>query len=255
MPVKMILTGIFMMLVAAHLVQAAEKPEKVNPEDAKVILDRLTAARPDLNFGSISTTPIEGLYQVRVNDTQLLYVSMDGGYIIAGDMYQTKPGQLVPVADLELAEIRRGLLAGIPASESIIFSSKLPGGQTKAKLYVFTDVDCGYCRKLHNEAVPGLTQKGVEVHYLAFPRAGIGSPSYRKIASAWCANDRQTALTNLKNGLPVADNVCKDNPVAAQYELGQKMGVTGTPALVMEDGSMVPGYRPAEDLLKILGIN
>ena len=97
--------------------------------------------------------------------------------------------------------------------------------------------------------------KGIEVHYLAYPRAGLGSPSYRKIATAWCADNRQETLTRLKNGESIADNVCEPNPVAAHLAMGGRMGVTGTPALILEDGTLVPGYKPAADLAALLGIN
>lgn len=256
MPKKIVNYAALLLMTFAFGVAAADSPNKdVKPEIAKAILEKLAAARPDLDFGSVSRSPIDGLYQVRVNGTQLLYVSEDGAHVVAGDMYQALPGRLVPVEDLELAQIRRELLADIKTSETITFPSKRENGKTAAVLYVFTDVDCGFCRKLHNEAVPTLNEKGVEVRYLAFPRAGIGSPSYRKIASAWCADDKRDALTKLKNGSNIADKVCKDNPVAEQYELGKKMGVTGTPALVLSDGTMVPGFRPAEELLQILGVN
>jgi thiol:disulfide interchange protein DsbC len=96
---------------------------------------------------------------------------------------------------------------------------------------------------------------GIAVHYLAFPRAGPGSPSFRKIATAWCAADRGAALTRLKNGEDVPDNVCPGNPVAAQYALGERLGVTGTPALVLEDGTLIPGYQPAAELARLLGVN
>jgi thiol:disulfide interchange protein DsbC len=133
----------------------------------------------------------------------------------------------------------------------IVFS---PKGQVKASVTVFTDVDCGYCQKLHEE-VPALNAKGIEVRYLAYPRAGIGSPSYNKIVSAWCANDQQDALTKLKRRQPIPTNICAGNPVAAQFALGGKMGVRGTPALVLESGRLLPGYMPADRLAAELGVN
>lgn len=243
------LAALFLSVIASGALAADDQPQ-----GAEEILARLSAARPDLTFSSVEPSPIEGLYQVRVNGTQLLYVSRDGNHIVAGDMFQILPGRLVPVSDLELAKTRKELLTGVPAAKTIAYPSLREDGKTLAVLHVFTDVDCSYCRKLHNEAVPTLRQNGVEVRYLAFPRAGVGSPSYRKIASAWCADDAQSALNDLKNGQRVEDNVCEGNPVAAQYDMGQKMGVTGTPALIMADGTLMPGYRPAGELLKIFGL-
>jgi thiol:disulfide interchange protein DsbC len=102
--------------------------------------------------------------------------------------------------------------------------------------------------------VPELNKRGVEVRYLAYPRSGVGSESYRQLASAWCAEDPQDTLTRLKNREVVADNVCKGNPVAAQYELGGKLGVRGTPAIITESGQMIPGYQSADDLIATLGL-
>jgi thiol:disulfide interchange protein DsbC len=238
--------------MVATLLWSAVNAEPVSEVIAKTIKDNLKAARPDLNFGAVETSPINGLYLVRVNGTQFVYVNKTGEYLITGDMYHARPGLFMPVKDLEAARIRKELMESVAQDDMIIFPAV---DETKAVVYVFTDVDCSYCQKLHNEALPGLTMGGVEVRYLAFPRAGIGSPSYRKIASAWCAKDKLAALTALKNRQPIPENVCKDNPVAAQYALGQEAGVTGTPALILEDGTLLPGYRPAPELLKVIGVN
>ena len=226
--------------------------EPVSAGRAKIITDKLKASRPDLNFGAVEATPIKGLYLVRVNGTQFFYVGETGEYIVTGDMYRASPGLFVPVKDLAAANIRKNRMAGVSRDDTIVFPA---ADETKAVLYVFTDVDCHYCRKLHNESVPALTLQGVEVRYLAYPRAGLNSESYRKVVSAWCAKDKQKALSDLKNRQSIPENICDNNPVAAQYALGQEVGVTGTPALIMEDGTLLPGYRPAEELLKIIGVN
>ncbi|MEP1593906.1 MAG: DsbC family protein, partial [Halieaceae bacterium] len=101
---------------------------------------------------------------------------------------------------------------------------------------------------------PELNKRGIEVRYLAYPRSGVGSESYRQLASAWCAEDPQDTLTRLKNREDVPDNVCEENPVAAQYELGGKLGVRGTPAIITESGQMIPGYQSADDLIATLGL-
>ena len=117
---------------------------------------------------------------------------------------------------------------------------------------VFTDVDCTYCRKLHKE-VPQMNKMGVEVRYLAYPRGGVGSPGYDKLVTAWCSDNRQDAITRMKRGEELAPKSC-DNPVAHEYELGHLAGLSGTPAIVLEDGSMVSGYVTADQLGKMLGI-
>ena len=103
--------------------------------------------------------------------------------------------------------------------------------------------------------MPELNKRGVEVRYLAYPRAGLASDGYRQLASAWCSDNPQETLTRLKNKQSVPDNVCTSNPIASQYELGQEVGVRGTPAIVMESGKMLPGYQTAEELIATLGLD
>ena len=146
---------------------------------------------------------------------------------------------------------RRELFAKRSTDDMIIFK---PAGESKAIMNVFTDVDCGYCRKFHQE-VPQLNAMGIEVRYLAFPRAGIPSGSYNKIAKAWCAKDKQDTLTKVKNGRNVDVEVCDNNPIAEHYSFGNSIGVTGTPAIVLMDGTLIPGYQPAASYAKLLGIS
>jgi len=240
------------LLLAALIIPSVFAAEDVPADVSAAIIAKLKEARPDMQFGGVEPSPIEGLYMVRINGTQFLYASADGEYVISGDMYQSRPGMFVPVKDLAAAKMRQQMMSAVAEEDMIIFPAV---DQPRSYLYVFTDVDCGYCRKLHLESVPELNMAGVEVRYLAYPRAGIGSKSFKKIASAWCADDKQSALTALKNNQPVPENICEDNPVAAQFELGQKIGVNGTPALVLEDGTLIPGYRPAPELLAIMGLN
>ena len=124
---------------------------------------------------------------------------------------------------------------------------------TKATITVFTDIDCGYCRKLH-QTVPELNRLGVAVRYLAYPRAGVGSASYDKAVAAWCADDPQKALTRCESRQRYRDETCA-NPVAEQYAMGDAFGVTGTPAVVYEDGTLQAGYLPAAEMARRLGIN
>jgi thiol:disulfide interchange protein DsbC len=136
---------------------------------------------------------------------------------------------------------------GYDKNKAIIFS---PEGKTEHIISVFTDVDCPYCSMLHKE-VPKLNKAGVEVRYLMYPRAGAGSATFKKSVSAWCSEDQKKAIGIAKEGGIVVAKNC-DNPVQEQYDLGQSLGVTGTPTLILEDGRVLPGYLPAEQLLKIL---
>ncbi|WP_295800910.1 DsbC family protein [uncultured Microbulbifer sp.] len=218
---------------------------------AKQIKAKLAAGNPRATIGEVRESPVSGLYEVEVDGGNVLYVSADGGHFIAGDLYQVQSKQVVNLSEQRRTRQRAAVMDQQDLGDMIVFS---PKGETKAHIYVFTDVDCGYCRKLHND-VPELNRRGIEVRYLAFPRAGLNSQGYRKIATAWCADDRNATLTKLKNRESVALNVCKNNPVAAQYKLGNEViDVRGTPTIVMEDGTVVPGYLPPETLVKALGI-
>lgn len=148
-------------------------------------------------------------------------------------------------------DVRAQALATLDADDMIVFS---PKGEPKATVTVFTDIDCGYCRKLHQE-VPELNKMGIEVRYLGYPRAGVNSQSHKKLTTAWCAEDQRETLTRLKNGESVPLKVCDDNSVAEAYRLGQQMGVTATPALVLESGELQLGYMPAAQLAARLGVS
>ena len=217
------------------------------PEGARLLIDKLTALRPDLPIVQVRSTPLEGMYVLEISGGALFYGTDDGRYLFAGDLYELGEHDLINHAEVWRVAQRHRLLASV--NGPLVFPAE---GSTKAIISVFTDVDCGYCRRLHQE-VPKLNQLGVEVRYLAFPRAGVGSRSYQKIVSAWCSADPNTAITRLKAGQTIPDIECK-NPVMSHYELGRELGVAGTPSIVLEDGSMLPGFVAAEDLALRLGI-
>lgn len=245
-----LLFAVAALFIAATSFADVESAEQKNVPVEQMIIAQLRQARSDLEFVSIEKSPLPGFYQVQIERGPMIYVSEDGKHFFDGSLYQVRPGQFVNIRELELAKVRREILTQINTDEMIVFK---PDGETKAVMNVFTDVDCGYCRKLHREMAQ-LNGYGIEVRYLAYPRAGIGSSAYQKIATAWCADDKQQTLTDLKNGKKIDINVCPDNPVAKQYELGQKLGVTGTPSVIMMDGTMVPGYQPAAEFAKMLAI-
>lgn len=220
------------------------------PDVADQILKNLKQARNDLQYSEVKLSPIPGLYEVRVVGGPTLYVSENGEFFIAGDLFSIEPDRFVNIQERARAKERAKLLAKVDQKDQIVFS---PAGETKAYVNVFTDVDCGFCQKLHRE-IDQITAKGIEVRYLAYPRAGANSPSADRLATAWCAEDPQATLTALKSGDAVPMNVCSDNPVAEQYELGGKVGVTGTPAVVTEDGVIIGGYMTADDMAKKLGL-
>ena len=206
--------------------------------------------RPDWQLESIRNSRMPGVFKVQVKNGPTVYASADGEYFIAGDLYQITNKGFVNLAEQERSGERAAAVAKLPRKEMIIFSP-----ETKAKDFVtvFTDIDCGFCRKLHLE-VPKLNEMGIEVRYLAYPRAGIGSKSYQKIVTAYCDKNPTKALTDLKQGKVMSLNLCKDNPVAKQFALGQQLGVSGTPAIITSTGELLPGYMPADKLAAAIGM-
>ncbi|MEM8768439.1 MAG: DsbC family protein [Pseudomonadota bacterium] len=228
---------------------AADLPEDAGSQGAQALVDRLKALRPDIPIEGVSPSPLPGIYQLDLPGGTVFYGTADGRYLFAGDLYELGEDDLINLAEVGRIEKRQAIMADVATEDMVVFAAN---GTRKAAINVFTDVDCGYCRKLHQE-VPELNRMGIEVRYLAYPRAGIGSPAYNKIVSAWCADDPNTAITALKAGEEIPDATC-ENPVASQYELGREVGVSGTPAIVLEDGRMLPGYLPADALAEAIGI-
>lgn len=230
--------------------QVAIAGKGVSNKQAKVIADKIMQASQGLHVTKVSATEIKGIHEVEVDGRGTVYAAQDGDFFFVGELYRVEPNSLVNVTEQKKNGVREKLLASLDRDDMIVFS---PKGEVKASITVFTDVDCGYCQKLHQE-VPQMNDMGIEVRYLAYPRAGIGSESYQKVVSAWCADNKQEALTRLKQRQSIPNNACENNPVAKQFQIGQLMGVTGTPSLILENGEMVPGYMPAQRLAERLGV-
>lgn len=213
--------------------RAAEIPEALSEtlEDLGVPVDRVLETR------------VPGIYEVSFG-TRLIYMSADGRYMLRGNLVDLKANRNLTVE--RQRSLRQSVLAGLDEREMIVFSGKDP----KHTVTVFTDVDCGYCAKLHRELADYLEQ-GIRIRYMAYPRAGEGSGTARKMISVWCAPDQHEALTRAKAGETVDPANC-DNPVMRQYALGAQFGVRGTPTIVLETGDVIPGYAPARDLLRAI---
>lgn len=238
------------MLAVAALLALPALAAGPAPDVAERILDNLRKARGDLEYTEVKLSPIAGLYEVRIVGGPTLYVTENSQFFVAGDLFKVQQDGFVNLQEQARAKERARLMAAIDREDQIVFS---PKGDPKAYVNVFTDVDCGYCQKLHRE-IDQITALGIEVRYLAYPRAGVNSASADKLATAWCADNPKEALTRLKNREPVAIAVCEDNPVAEQYELGGLIGVSGTPNMVTADGQIIGGYLPADKLAERLGV-
>lgn len=199
-------------------------------------LSRLSS---DFEISDVKETPIKGIYQVTIGP-DVIYMSRDGNYVLKGEILDI--GNRRNLTEDFHAQKRINLLNTIADSEYIEFSST----KTKNHIYVFTDVDCGYCRKLHRD-VPELNSMGIAVRYLAYPRAGVDSIIGEEMRNVWCAENRQKALTTSKNRQPIEVKIC-DAPIARHHALGRELGVTGTPAIFLENGRKLPGYIPPDEL-------
>lgn len=245
---------VFQSTLALLLVFTASATLAGAPAD-KAVVDKLRMALDSpamgLKVDTVQTSEVQGMYEVRFDNGPMVYATADGQYFILGDLFQINNGNFVNLADQRRDGERLVQLNAIDEKDMIVYE---PAGEALAQITVFTDVTCFYCQKLHKE-VPELNKRGVRVRYLAYPRAGVDSPGYRQLVGAWCADNPQETLTKLKNKQPVPTKQCDDNPVAAQYQLGQQMGVRGTPAMITDSGQMIPGYQSADQLMGTLGLN
>ena len=228
---------IYALLISAS---AWAQEEAVGEADGSSALEtKIRALAPNAELIAISETPIAGLLQVQVN-SEIYYASADAKYLITGRVIDLDTR--VDLTDQAKSGIRKTFIEDLDPGQQIVFTP----AKAEYDLLVFTDIDCGYCRKLHDQMDEYLEQ-GIAIHYLAFPRAGVGSHSFDKYVSVWCADDQQTALTQAKAGIEPDPKQC-DNPIEDQYNLGREVGVTGTPALLTSDGMLIPGYMPPEQL-------
>ena len=201
-----------------------------------------------MSVKGIKQSQVDGLFVVDIGDLQPIYASKDGNFFLYGEMYAIKNGELLNTTKQEISLNRRAILdSELSEKDFITFSAT----DEKHVITVFTDVDCGYCRKFHGE-IEDYNAQGITVNYVAFPRSGLESDSYNKIVSAWCSSDPKGTLTALKEGRDPALKLCQDHPVEDHYLLGQRIGITGTPAIISSSGDLLPGYLPPMELLKKL---
>jgi len=230
-------------LVLVGICAAIAYLPQAGADDHQRIRDAIAKAVPGAEPTSVVATDVAGLFEVVVGG-QVFYMSEDGRYLIQGDLVDLQSRE--NITDRRRAAMRKALIDAVPESSMIVFAPKV----VKHTVTVFTDIDCPYCRRLHKE-VPAMNELGIKVRYLAFPRAGVHSPSFKEAVSVWCAKNPAQALTDAKAGKKVPEVTC-DNPVLQHMALGEQVGVTGTPAMVLEDGRMLPGYIPAARLAQLL---
>jgi thiol:disulfide interchange protein DsbC len=216
----------------------AAKTDKADPRAA--IVKRIEG----LKLEDVRMTPINGIYEI-TKGSELSYASADGRYVIFGDLWDIDSDS--NVSESRRRVIRARLIESVPESEMLVFSPKNP----KYTITVFTDVDCGYCRRLHSQ-IADYNRLGIRVRYLFFPRSGPDTESWHKAEAVWCSSNRNDALTRAKSGEEIKAPKCPTDVVARDYELGRKLQVEGTPAIFLASGEMLPGYAPPTELAKYL---
>jgi thiol:disulfide interchange protein DsbC len=216
-------------------------------DDQAAVRAAVEGLGPDITVSSIAPSPIPGYLQV-VASGRMVYVSTDGHYMINGNLVDLQAKKDLSAA--AWAVMRKAELAKVPDSQRLIYSPANP----KHKVTVFTDVDCGFCRQLHTH-IDEFNKQGIAVEYVFWPREGLkttagnDTPSYTKAVSVWCAADRKNAFNEAMAGATPKAATCA-NPVKDEFELGERLGVNGTPTIVTENGDIVGGYVTPAQLLK-----
>lgn len=198
----------------------------------------------EIDAGHIQPSPVDGWYTIR-KGAIVAYISGDGRYLMQGDMVDLE--RQVNLSESERNKARVEMMASVPESQKILFSPQ----DVKYSVSVFTDIDCGYCRKLHSQ-IDEYLAAGIEVQYLLYPRSGPASNSWVKAERVWCADNRGEALTLAKLDKGFATHDCDSTMIMTHYEIGRDVGLTGTPAIVLSDGTLMPGYLPPDRLLQRL---
>lgn len=211
--------------------------------DENDIKRSFAASMPEITIDSIKPSEVKGIYEVAIGST-LLYASEDGKHLFQGRLIDV--ATRTDLTEKKLSEKRLSALDKLGEDKMIIFKPKI----NKYTVSIFTDIDCGYCRKLHSE-IDQYMAEGITIRYLFFPRAGKGSESYDKAISVWCSEDRNGALTAAKKDQKIPVKTC-DNPVDEHMKLAEEFEVKGTPMIVTGRGNVYPGYLPAKQLVEAL---
>jgi thiol:disulfide interchange protein DsbC len=232
-------------LVAILLPFTLAAGEVLSPEETDAVKQKLAKVVPGIQVDSVRQAPMAGFYEVALG-TRLMYMTHDGRYLLLGDEVEVE--QRDNLTEVRRAELVATRIDAVGKENMIVIAPDQPSHH----ITVFTDVDCPYCAKFHRD-VPKLNAAGIEVRYLLFPRSGIGSPSYQRAVSVWCSDDPIKWVGIAKAGGEVAAKEC-NNPVKESIQLGREVGISGTPAIILENGRMIPGYVPPPRLLAELGI-
>lgn len=213
-------------------------------ETIKKVFDAFTARLPGVPIESLSEGPYPGLYEV-ITDSQVIYVDEEVGLLFQGEVIDLDSG--TNLTEVRKTGIHMGLINSMGEENMLVYKADEP---TDRSITVFTDINCGYCRKLHEE-IDTLTGGGVNVRYLMFPRAGLQSESATALESVWCADDPQAAMTAAKSGKPIEEKTC-ETPIEEHVALAEQVGLRGTPLIYLDNGTAIPGYREAKVIVEMI---
>ena len=240
-------TATAMFFASLILPATAQSDSKGEIESVRSNLEKIIPSRMEIT--DINQTDMESVYEVTAG-SETMYVYSKDKFVLIGEVFDAE--RRVSWAQERRDEMHEKALVELdetPESKMIIMGD--PEGQRY--ITVFTDTDCGWCQKFHQD-VPALGEGGLKVRYLMWPRAGLKSASYKEAVSVWCADDQGEAMTTAKNRQPVEPREC-ENPVSEHYALGHRLGVRGTPFIMLDDGKVLGGYVPAKELLAEAGLN
>lgn len=213
--------------------------------NADKVIKTMEGIQTSVKIVSIKNSPSPDLYSVLMEDGNEVYATKDGYFILAGQLWWGVEGGSENLTEMAQSIRAKKTLASVKESDMIIY----PAEKKKTVITVFTDVDCPYCQVLHKD-VPKLNAEGIEVRYLAYPRMGLNTETYKKMEQVWCSKDRRQAMDIAKTSDLTATDTC-ENPVADQYKLAGTLGIRGTPTIFLENGEKIGGYAPPERLIKM----
>ncbi|OED35350.1 hypothetical protein AB833_30790 [Chromatiales bacterium (ex Bugula neritina AB1)] len=238
---KLLLTlgsSLLMLVMGMASAQSEQTPE----QQLRAALAQLA---PDLPITSITESVLPGIYEL-VSEAQVYYLSPDGRFMLEGSIVDLQ--EKVNISEQRRGGLQLSLIDEVPEDQMIVFNNE--DSNADRWITVFTDTDCGYCQKLHQE-IAAITQADIRVRYLMFPRAGMNSASARELQSVWCSDDQQAAMTTAKSGGKVKPATC-ENPIQSHVSLATQVGLRGTPLIYLDDGTKIPGYRPASELIRLI---
>ncbi|MEN9887243.1 MAG: putative thiol:disulfide interchange protein DsbC precursor [Pseudomonadota bacterium] len=191
----------------------------------------------------VRPTPMNGLYEVRVNESEIFYTDAKGEFLVQGHLIDLKSKR-------NLTEERTEKLQAIPFDKLPLKDAfTIVRGKGERKLAVFEDPRCGYCKRFERDL-----QKidNVTIHMFLYPILGPESVGMSK--TIWCAKDKKKSFLDwmIRDVPPVGAQNCDTSTLARNTEFGRKHKINGTPTLIFADGSRVPGAVPADQVEKML---